>query len=140
MNKSIIIIAFILVAGIAVYFLASGNSDKQKSESKETVVQELTPEEFRQQSQEEPGVVIDVRTQEEYIQGHLARADYQYDLMNGDFAARLDSLDKDQTYYLYCRSGNRSGKAARLMIQKGFNNVYNIGGFQDLVDSGLQEE
>ncbi|MDZ7680804.1 MAG: rhodanese-like domain-containing protein [Fodinibius sp.] len=50
---------------------------------------------------------------------------------------QLKSLDKDKTYYLYCRTGNRSGQAAELMVENGFDNVYNIGGYQDLVDAGI---
>lgn len=112
----------------------------KKNESNETVMEEINAEEFKQKSKEDPGLVIDVRTEEEYQQGHLARVDHHFDLLNGEFEAQLDSLDKDKTYYLYCRSGNRSGKAAELMRENDFARVYNIGGFQDLVDSGLQEE
>lgn len=81
-----------------------------------------------------------MRTQKEYEEGHLAETDQHYDLLNGEFEAQLKSFDKNQTYYLYCRSGNRSGQAAKLMIKNGFKNVYNIGGFQDLVDAGLESK
>jgi phage shock protein E len=97
-------------------------------------------EEFEQKYSEAPGIVIDVRTQDEYDEGHLAVTDRHHDLLNGDFEAHLDSLDKDETYYLYCRSGNRSGQAAKLMIENGFENVYNIGGYEDLVRAGLENK
>ncbi|GAA5522838.1 rhodanese-like domain-containing protein [Aliifodinibius salicampi] len=100
----------------------------------------ISSEEFEQKYSEVPGIVIDVRTQDEYDEGHLAVTDRHHDLLNGDFEARLDSLDKNKTYYLYCRSGNRSGQAAKLMIENGFENVYNIGGFEDLVAAGLESK
>lgn len=98
----------------------------------------ISAEQFQEKVDETPGVIIDVRTQEEYNQGHLAKVDDHLDLLNGDFEASLDSLNKEKTYYLYCRTGNRSGQAADLMKEKGFNNVYNIGGFQDLVNAGVE--
>lgn len=94
--------------------------------------------EFKQKKEQDPGMVIEVRTLEEFEDGHLAAADLHYNLLNGDFEAHLDSLDRDETYYLYCRSCSRSGRAAQLMVEHGFSHVYNIGGFQDLVDAGLE--
>ena len=90
-------------------------------------------ENIKQKIEEQPGTVIDVRTKAEHDDGHLAITDAQYDVMNGDFQAQIPKMDKDKTYYLYCRTGNRSGQAARMMKDQGFENVYNIGGFDDLV-------
>ncbi|MDX1585374.1 MAG: rhodanese-like domain-containing protein [Balneolaceae bacterium] len=107
--------------------------------SSETVSEtRISPDTFKEKLQETPGVIIDVRTADEYNQGHLALADYNSNLLNGDFEAHLDSLSKDETYYLYCRTGNRSGQAAEIMKNKGFNKVYNVGGYQELVDSGFE--
>lgn len=98
----------------------------------------LNPETFKQKHQETPGVVIDVRTKDEFDNGHLALTDHNFNLLNGDFQSKLDSLEKSETYYLYCRSGNRSGKATKLMKENGFEKVYNIGGFRNLANSGLE--
>lgn len=103
----------------------------------ETESTRINAEQFQEKVAETPGVIIDVRTQEEYNQGHLANVEHQLNLLNGDFEAALDTLDKEKTYYLYCRTGNRSGQATKLMKKNGFKNVYNIGGFQDLVDAGV---
>ena len=62
-----------------------------------------------------------------------------YNYSSGEFEEKLDSLDKTKTYYLYCASGNRSGKAAVLMKEKGFENVHNLGGYEDLVESGFEK-
>ncbi len=101
---------------------------------------DISPAEFQQKLSEERGVIIDVRTQMEYDDGHLKETDQLIDFNSGEFHNRVDDLDKDQTYYLYCRSGNRSGQAARLMKSKGFEKVYNVGGFQELVSNGFETE
>ncbi|MEX2476802.1 MAG: rhodanese-like domain-containing protein [Gracilimonas sp.] len=101
---------------------------------------DISTEEFKEKRSETEGVIIDVRTKGEYEEGHLAETDHLYDLMNGDFQAQLDNLDKEKTYYLYCRTGNRSGQAARIMKNAGFENVYNVGGFDDLADAGFETE
>lgn len=87
-----------------------------------------------------PGTVIDVRTHAEYEDGHLKLADHNYDLLSGEFEENLDNLDKDETYYLYCRSGSRSEKATKIMKKNGFENVHNIGGFGDLINKGFEAE
>jgi len=86
------------------------------------------------------GIIIDVRTQDEYEQGSLHDALIGYNFSSGEFEEKLDSLDKDKTYYLYCASGNRSGKAARLMTEKGFKNVNNLGGYSDLLEAGFEKQ
>ena len=100
-----------------------------------SAVKRLTPTEYKQQADKE-GVLLDVRTKDEFAAGHLQGAD-NADYLNGTFAESIKSLDKDRTYYLYCASGNRSGKAAKLMQEAGFKNVYNIGGYQELKTAGL---
>lgn len=138
--RTFIIIAAILLIGGLLWWNFSTENQTGETDSANVTVKNLNPAEFKQQSEDGSGVVIDVRTQEEWDEGHLAEADRHHNVLNGDFEAQLDSLDKDGTYYLYCRSGNRSGQAAQLMIKNGFTNVYNIGGFQDLVDAGLEAE
>lgn len=101
---------------------------------------DLSPEQALSQINEQPGIVIDVRTDQEYADGHLARVDRQIDFMADDFEEQAGQLDRDQTYYLYCRSGNRSGQAMKWMQENGFNEVYNIGGYQDLVDAGFESK
>jgi len=131
-TTSIFIVAFI--AGLITYiFMNNPNQDMNKSI-------DVSPSEFKEMIQDEPGVVIDVRTDQEYHSGHLSHSQYQYDFSGGEFAREIGTLDKDKTYYLYCRTGNRSGQAARLMKQNGFENVYNVGGFEELADEGFETE
>jgi len=93
---------------------------------------------WKQKIEDEPGLIVDVRTLQEFENGHLADTDLQLDFNSGEFEANVDNMDKEKSYYLYCRTGNRSGQAAQIMREKGFENVYNIGGFEDLVRSGFE--
>ena len=95
----------------------------------------LTPTEYKQQAVKE-GVLLDVRTPEEFQAGALQDAENS-DYRGGEFAEDMKSWDKDKTYYLYCASGNRSGKAAQLLLEAGFKNVYNIGAYTDLKAAGI---
>lgn len=75
-----------------------------------------------------PGtIVLDVRTPAEYSSGHLPRA-RNIDIEGADFANQIAALDKNATYAVYCRSGNRSGTALQEMTAAGFSHVYNLAG------------
>lgn len=72
-------------------------------------------------------VILDVRTPEEFAEGHLEGA-ILLDFYEGDFADQLATLDPDVPYLLYCRSGNRSGQTAIIMSELGFTNVADVDG------------
>ena len=89
---------------------------------------DLTPEEFRQKLQGNGDVVlIDCRTDAEIaevsIPGHI-----QIDVNHPKFREKVEKLDKDKTYLLYCRSGARSAALANYMGQLGFKHLYNLSG------------
>ena len=71
--------------------------------------------------------VIDVRTPAETSAGHLEGATL-FDIQDGAFMANLGTLDKSANYYVYCRSGNRSGQAIEIMKQEGFTGMLHNGG------------
>lgn len=124
----------LIIVGIVITFLISNFL-------RNTVFNSLmNPSEIKEKIKNDPGVIIDVRTPEEYKQGHLKEADYNLNIVSGTFKQKLKELDKDQSYYLYCRTGSRSGKAAKIMKNNGFEKVYNIGGFQSLVDNGFEKK
>jgi len=67
-------------------------------------------------------VLIDVRKADEFAKGHIEKAE---NIPLEDIESKLDTLDKDKDIYLYCRTGNRSGQAAKILSDKGFNKVTN---------------
>jgi len=74
--------------------------------------------------------LVDVRTSNEFRSGHIRGAlnvDY---FGGGRFTKAIDKLDRDRPLYLYCRSGSRSQKAARQIVEMGFSEIYDLkGGF-----------
>ena len=75
-------------------------------------------------------LIIDVRTLEEWNTGHLASAQH-IPLQNISEGLMSLAINKNRTVHLYCRSGNRSGKAKIIMQQLGYTNVINAGGMRD---------
>lgn len=73
-------------------------------------------------------VIIDVRTPSEWSGGYIAGTDKFIDFNSEEFGEKILELDRSKTYVVYCRSGNRSTKACRIMSEKGFNNLYNLSG------------
>lgn len=75
--------------------------------------------------------IIDVRTPEEFAQGHVPNAVNVPldDIRSGKIPFVMG--DKNATYLLYCRSGRRSGMAAGVLADKGWKNIYNFGGILD---------
>ena len=71
--------------------------------------------------------IIDVRTSREFQAGHLPDA-MLIDFYAKNFVERVKALDKDTTYLLYCRTGNRSGQTLKLMRNLGFKAAYNMKG------------
>ena len=86
----------------------------------------------------EAGVItLDVRTPGEFMGGYIDGAK-NIDFQSGNFENEIAALDKNATYAVYCRSGNRSGQAVKVMHDAGFHNVYNLnGGVIDWANAGL---
>ncbi|MDR3045209.1 MAG: rhodanese-like domain-containing protein [Desulfovibrio sp.] len=91
----------------------------------------VTPEEvtalMQQRKDDEAFMVIDVRTPAEFAEGHLANA-RNFDVKASDFNDRIGSLNRNRTYVVYCRSGNRSGKAVDAMRDMGFTSILHMNG------------
>lgn len=79
-------------------------------------------------SANENTVVIDVRTPGEVAAGYIKGTDQFIDYNGADFETKIAALDKDKTYVVYCRSGNRSTKALNKMAELGFTKLYELNG------------
>ena len=75
----------------------------------------------------ENATLIDVRTQEEFYEGHIHGA-LNIDVFSPHFQAEVAKLDKNREYYVVCRSGGRSMSAASAMESMGFAKVSNMAG------------
>lgn len=130
---------------IAITLLITGCSAPKtdNADAVKTVVEykKISPETAKEMMEEQGTLVIDVRTPDEYAQTHIPGAKLVPldDISNGKLG---EIPDKDQILLVYCRSGNRSGQAARKLIDLGYTNVYDFGGIVDWpydTKAGMQE-
>ena len=78
------------------------------------------------ESVETNNIILDVRTTEEFSEGYIANATNLNIYDANTFMSKIQSYNKENSYYLYCKSGARSAQACQIMSQLGFNNVYNL--------------
>jgi phage shock protein E len=77
--------------------------------------------------------LVDVRTREEYAEGHITGA---VNVAVDDLTQRLKELaPKDKAVIVYCASGHRSRRAAELLRNAGFTQVFDLGGIDNWVDT-----
>ena len=95
----------------------------------QAAVQAISPRQFKTMLDRHQGdpdfVLLDVRTPREYKKGYIDGA-LLLDYHSRDFADRLKALDRDKTYLIYCRSGNRSGKSLVIFEKLGFQHAYHL--------------
>lgn len=77
-------------------------------------------------------LLVDVRTPGEFNSGHIEGA-VNYPLSQLD--TYFEGVDKNQSIVLYCRSGNRSGQAYQWLNARGFTNVHNAGGLNEMLSA-----
>jgi rhodanese-related sulfurtransferase len=102
------------------------------SDSDATVVteaQSTTPADGQNAAMPADAIIIDVRTPEEFAQGHLDGA-INLDVESGAFETGLADLDPNAAYAVYCRSGRRSAMAADVMAENGFIDVADLGSIE----------
>lgn len=79
---------------------------------------------------EKGAMVVDVRTPEEFAEGHLENA---VNFPLSSLGQYVHDLDKDAPLVLYCRSGRRSGAAYQYLVKQGFTNLHNAGGYEEMI-------
>ena len=96
--------------------------------------------EFEKQLQSENAQLIDVRTPEEFSEGHLDNA-INYSISSPDFESELNSLDKSKPVLVYCKKGGRSAKAAAKLKELGFTQIIDLdGGITAWDEAGMPTE
>ncbi len=110
-------------------------STTETEQAKTPVVMSITPEEaYRIISEGIDHFLLDVRTEEEYNQGHIEGANL---IPVQELENRLDEIPRDRQIIVYCRSGNRSRTAANILLENGFGMVYDMGGINDWQSKGF---
>lgn len=89
------------------------------------------------QFKKDSGILVDVRTPEEWNEGHHPKA-ILADWNSGDFKKQAATWNPSNSYYLHCAAGGRSGQAVEYLKSKGFKKVYNLGGYNDVLKLKLE--
>ena len=89
------------------------------------VIKDIKPQDFYKLLKNGDGIIIDVRTPNEFNLGHIKDAS-NIDFYSDDFIHKLEVVRKDVPIYIYCRSGGRSSQAAIKMEKLGFTNIFNL--------------
>ena len=114
---------------LAVMMLTACGQDKEKDQG--AVYMNITAEEAKQIMDSGEGyIILDVRTQEEYDQGHIPGAIM---ISHEEITEKAEEMltDKDQLILVYCRSGRRSKIAAEALAELGYTNIKEFGGIID---------
>lgn len=97
----------------------------------------LSVEEYAKAIEDTTVVRLDVRTVEEYAEGHIEKA-LNIDVLQSDFESKaIATLPKNKTIAVNCRSGKRSKKAAEILVKNGFKVIELDAGFNDWVSHGM---
>lgn len=103
-------------------------------------VRSVSVDEFSKEISAPDVQLLDVRTPEEYAEGHIAGA-VNVNVADADFLEQVEkTMDKKRTVYVYCRSGRRSLNAARILDSNGFSCVNMEGGIIDWEKQGKKIE
>ncbi len=97
------------------------------TQTKSMSISELTPQNV------ENAVLIDVRTPEEYAEGHLDNA-ININWYDKNFINQFKTIEKEKTIYVYCKKGGRSASAAELLTSSGYKNVIDLLGGYDALE------
>ena len=103
---------------------------KEAKNGKKVEYKKITSDEAKKMMETQKAIVVDVRTLEEYNEGHIPNAiSVPLETIENEAEAKLKN--KDDLILVYCRSGRRSREAALKLIEKGYTNVIDFGGIQD---------
>lgn len=131
--KKHVIITLLLFSAIVVSHAQTAYLQKK---SERVIVTPEVEQKLLMSIEQGKAYLIDVRTPEEYSQHHLKYA-ANINIKSADFTGEIKKLDKSKPIYLYCHSGNRSGRAADSLQTLGYHLSYNIGAIDSLTKAGF---
>lgn len=116
----------ILYFAVLVLSLSFCVSCKEGIAQEEETIEMVTPDEAEKLSKMKDVKLLDVRTKEEFNEGHIANA--QNLVYDENFSEKIGKLNKEKPVIVYCKSGGRSEKCAQILKDSGFVKVYDIKG------------
>lgn len=130
--RTIIILAVLTVILGSIAWISANNLESQAP----TIAQSqlINPDSYAERfGSGVAHALIDVRTPEEFNSGHIPGS---LNINVETLADRLDEIPRDVPVVLYCRTGSRSAMAAQILVNAGFEAVYDLGGIQTWVAEG----
>lgn len=129
MKKNIIAL-FIILSTLFISGCTTLNKEISSKDQESVKVSKITSEEAKEEMNNRDVIILDVRTEDEYNSGHIENSVL---IPVDDLEDKAEELlvNKEQKILVYCRSGNRSKKAADLLVEMGYTNVYDLGGIKD---------
>ena len=122
----------LLVSTLAVFFVACGGGDGDQTAEADSGPQvvDVDPAQALKLIYDDEVLILDVRTPEEYAQGHIASA-LNYNIHDSGFERSVNALDKSKPYLVHCQAGvagGRSRKAIEVLQAAGAEKVYHLNG------------
>jgi phage shock protein E len=131
------LLTLVVLALIAVFAIAACGSDEVADAPPGAYT--VTADEAVEMIEAGERTIIDVRLPEEFAQSHVVGA-VNINVDGAEFESRIAELDADEPYLVYCRSGNRSARAADQMEAAGIKDIADAGGLADLAAAGAPVE
>ena len=133
-RKAILIIAGLIAVAAVTAILINANNPCCAQEA--ATVQAISPAAYQQQFAETGALhlLIDVRTPEEFASGHIEGA---VNIPVDALAGRLSEVPTGQPVVVYCRTGNRSATASKILADAGYTSIYDLGGLQGWISQGF---
>lgn len=112
---------------LATSFTACTSSQAKNGSAENVIAKTVDVTEWERLTKDQPGTVLDVRTQEEFDKGAVPNA-VLIDWYSDTFNQEVGKLNKELPVYIYCHSGGRSKRAMNRMSGLGFTEIYNLKG------------
>ena len=112
-------------------------ANAQENEKNDSPVFTTFPVSIFKDKYKPDAVLLDVRSPEEYKDGHIKGA-ISMNIEDKNFSEKIKFLKKENNIFVYCAEGGRSREASEILTRAGFPYVYNLnGGYKDLVKAGM---
>jgi len=123
MEKKYLIILVLILLVLALFVLF-GN--KTASTTSNSIIKSLSPNEFKEELEKWDWELIDIRTLWELYETWIIPWATYMNFSDDDFKQKLEKLDKQKKYLIYCNSGNRTGDALIMMKKLWFEEIYDL--------------
>lgn len=124
-----VVVPILLMAVVVAGGCTAGTGEVPAGETLPQTIEDITVQEAAEMIEKRRGdadfTIIDVRTPDEFAEGHIEGA-VLVNFQDNDFRDKVGELDRDKTHLIYCRSGARSAGARDVMAELGFHEIYNM--------------